>query len=59
MTEKNEKREMTEEKVTKKTELGEKESTAIVTAAIAFEEDAGSGYESGFYHASFRICRNQ
>ena len=46
MTEKNEKREMTEEKVTKKTELGKKESTAIVTAAIAFEEDAGSGLEN-------------
>ena len=45
MTEKNEKEKITEEKVTKKTEIAEKESTAIVTAT-AFEEDAGSGLEN-------------
>ena len=45
MTEKNEKEKITEEKVTKKTEIAEKKSTAIVTAT-AFEEDAGSGLEN-------------
>ena len=43
MTEKNEK--VTEEKVTEKTEVAEKKTTALTTAS-AFEEDAGSGLEN-------------
>jgi hypothetical protein len=43
MTDKNEK--VTEEKVTEKTEIAEKKTTALTTAS-AFEEDAGGGLEN-------------